>query len=116
MFSSLFCFQSISVEANILLAKLYYSQMRFDEANIIFGRDSIQSAMHEQIKCLKLQQSADPLQSIKANNLRQLQLFAEAHSIRGLCSEKRRLNNLAGNRDGKSWFNHDFINIFVIDQ
>lgn len=87
--------ESIAVEANILLAKLYYSQMRFDEASIVFSRENIQQAMYDQIKALKQQQSHDL--NIKVSNLRQLQLFAEAHSIKGLCLEKKRVNNLAAN-------------------
>lgn len=88
-------FESIAIEANILLAKLYYSQMRFDEASIVFSRENIQQAMYDQIKALKQQQSHDL--NIKVSNLRQLQLFAEAHSIKGLCLEKKRVNNLAAN-------------------
>lgn len=94
----------LSIETCILLAKLYYSQMRLDEASSLFDRDNMHSIMNEQIKNLKRAQntSGDPLQSIKSTTHRQLQLFAEAHSIKGLCLERKQFNNMSTNINYKS--------------
>ena len=75
----------LCVEANILLAKLYYSQMRLDEASSIFNTENLQSIINEHIASLKKQQKSggDPLQCVNASTLRQLQIFAEGHSIKG---------------------------------
>ncbi len=93
-----------SFEASILLAKLFYSQMRLDEATNLFNQESLLAVMTEHVKSLKKQQRSggDPLQCVNAASLRQLQLFAEAHSIKGLCLERRRFNSLALNSGYKS--------------
>ncbi len=95
---------SISYEASILLAKLFYSQMRLDEATNLFNQDSLLAVMTDHIKSLKKQQrsGADPLQCVNAASHRQLQLFAEAHSIKGLCLERRRFNSISFNSGYKS--------------
>ena len=68
-----------------------------DEATNLFYSDKLQATMNEHLSKMKkqLKSSSDPLQCIpNSTSLRLLQMFAEAHSIKGLCLEKKRFNSL----------------------
>jgi hypothetical protein len=76
----------LTIEGNILLIKLVYSQGRLSEVNKLFSVEKLQSQMNDHINKMKNQLMPE------IDSLRQLQLLAEAHSIRGLCLEKRKQN------------------------
>lgn len=91
---------NLSIEANISLIKLLYSQMRYDEAikqlnthrikQIIGGH--LQNLEHY-LQAKQLIQQQQSLQVLtNSHSMRQMQLFAELHSIRGLCLELKRKN------------------------
>lgn len=78
----------------MLLAKLFYSQARIDEASKILNTMKLQKTLNEQIKHLKQQQQQDKQSGLsKLYSLRELQIYAEAHCVRGLCLESRRHNH-----------------------
>jgi hypothetical protein len=74
------------IEASVLLTKLLYSQGRFDEATKLLAIGKLHSRLNEHINKMRNRQMPE------TDSLRQLQLFAEAHSIRGLCLERRKQN------------------------
>ena len=75
------------MEASILLTKLFYSQKRYQEANNLLNGSTLAKVLSEHIAILKkFQQNQLP----STDNLRQMQLFAELHSIRGLCLESKK--------------------------
>lgn len=88
------------MQAGMLLAKLFYSQSRVEEANKLLNTLKLQKTLNEHIKHLKQQQqlsSSDSKQQqqiivdlSKLYSLRQLQIYAEAHCLRGLCLEANR--------------------------
>ena len=83
----------------MLLAKLLYSQARIEEATKLLNTTKLHKTLNEHIKHLKQQQHHDsnkqPQQSGSLRKLyspRELQIYAEAHCVRGLCVEARRFN------------------------
>jgi hypothetical protein len=80
-------FKSVVMEASILLTKLLFSQKRYQEANNLLNGSTLAKTIAEHIAALKkLQQNQLP----NTDNLRQMQLFAELHSIRGLSLESKK--------------------------
>lgn len=71
--------------------------MRLEDAANLFNQDRLLLVMTDHNKSLKKQQrtGGDPLQCVNSTTQRQLQLFAEAHSIKGLCLERNRFASLS---------------------
>ncbi len=93
------------IEASILLLKLFYSQKRSQEANNILNSTKLQSVLADHIVILKkYQQNQLP----NTDNLRQMQLFAEAHSIKGLCLESRKTHPINDARTSTSTLTASF--------
>lgn len=93
--------KSLEVQAGMLLAKLLYSQARIEEATKLLNTTKLHKTLNEHIKHLKQQQHHDnskqqPQQQSgslrKLYSPRELQIYAEAHCVRGLCIEARRFN------------------------
>ena len=83
------------IESSILLAKLYLSQSKFNDALEIINSSRLTVVFRDHYTKLEQhQQTNGEFQfSPKYDSLRQLQLFAEIHSIHGLCLEKKHLKN-----------------------
>lgn len=80
----------------MLLGKLFYSQSRIDEANKLFHTLKVQKALNEQITYFK-QQHGEKSDLGKLFSMRVLQIYAEAHTVRGLCLQaisRRVANNM----------------------
>lgn len=76
----------------MLLAKLLYSQARIDEAMKLLNTTKLHKTLSEHIKHLK--QQHDKQSGLrKLYSPRELQIYAEAHCVRGLCVEARRLSH-----------------------
>lgn len=96
-------------EANILLSKLLYSQMRYEEASKHLNSTRLKTILNEHLEKLKQYQQSQSTQQqqqlfqnlTRTNSLRQLQIFAEAHSIKGLCLELKRANSFSSNQNLK---------------
>lgn len=73
----------------MLLAKLLYSQARIDEAMKLLNTTKLHKTLNEHIKHLK-QQHEKQSGLRKLYSPRELQIYAEAHCVRGLCVEARR--------------------------
>lgn len=88
---------TICIEASFLLGKLYYAQMRYDEAFKYLNSTLAQPVLTSHLNKLRQNQQAgitDIQQLIpKAETVRQYQIFSEAHSIKGLCLERKRNTN-----------------------
>ncbi len=111
----------MSIEASILLSKLFYSQQRIDEASKQLSSPKIHNVLTDHVKTLKLirqhaqQQSSPPPQQAKADSLRQLQIFAEGHAIKGLCLEHKRGSSLSTNQAYKQSEEHKNDEQEIID-
>jgi hypothetical protein len=111
----------LSIEASILLSKLFYSQQRIDEASKQLSSPKIHNVLTDHVKTLKLirqhaqQQSSPPPQQAKADSLRQLQIFAEGHAIKGLCLEHKRGSSLSTNQAYKQSEEHKNDEQEIID-
>jgi hypothetical protein len=113
----------LSVEASILLSKLFYSQQRIDEASKQLSTPKINNILTDHVNTLKLirqysqqaQQSSPPPQQAKADSLRQLQIYAEGHAIKGLCLEHKRGSSLSTNQAYKHSEEHQNDEQNIID-
>ena len=95
----IFFLKTITIESNILLAKLYYAQMRYDEAFKQLTCSILQQILSNHLNKLKQNQqknsgnSSDLINLIpKLETVRQYQIFSEAYSLKGLCLERKKLN------------------------
>ena len=79
--------RSIEIEASILLAKLFYSQTRLQETNVLLTSGSLQPLIAAHVARLKRNEMSQQSQLQASESLRSIQLYAEVHSIRGLCLE-----------------------------
>ena len=92
--------KSLVIESSVLLIKLFYSQMRYEEAtkHLTQLNSPLQSTLADHLAKLRQQQSPSnaqhQFQLPKTDSLRQMQLFAEAHSLKALCLEKKRIASL----------------------
>jgi tetratricopeptide (TPR) repeat protein len=84
------------IESIILLIKLLYSQARIEEAVKLLNNKPLQPIIAEHL--VKIKQSKRPVK-IKTDSLRQLQLFCDLHSIRGLCLGKKLSTLLLNNNE-----------------
>jgi hypothetical protein len=95
--------KAMSIEATILLSKLLFSQQRIEEALKYLTTQNIHNVLTDHIKTLKelrkhsqQPQQQSPPQQAKADSLRQLQIYAEGHAIKGLCLEHKSSSSLLG--------------------
>lgn len=113
---------SLAIESTILLTKLFYSQMRYEEAVKQLNSNRIKQLFVEHLQNLSsyiqskqvLQQQQTLQQLTKTDNLRQLQLFAELHSLRGLCLEIKRKNDETRKDDQDTIDSYELSSIFAI--
>lgn len=85
----------MEIQAAMLLSKLFYSQSRIDEAYKILNTVKIQKTLQEHIARLKQNTTDKQLDLSKLYSLRQLQIYAETHAIRGLCLEAKKPNRVS---------------------
>jgi hypothetical protein len=78
------------VEATILLIKLFYLQMRNEEATKLLNSQLVKQVLNENLNKVK---QADWKQMPKTDTIRQMQIYAEAHSLKGLFLEQKILMN-----------------------
>lgn len=79
--------------------------MRYEEALKQLSSNKIQSAMNEhisQLKVIQQQQQQSNTQIGRTDSMRQLQIFAEAHSIKALCLENKRSIQINANPSYKN--------------
>jgi hypothetical protein len=88
------CKKYLEIQASILLGKLFFSQMRIEEAYKILNGNKVYRTLTEQIARLKAHPQ-EKLDLAKLYSLREMQIYAEGHSIKGLCLEKKHLNQAA---------------------
>ena len=86
----------MALESNVLLGKLYYSQAKYDDAMKILNANAVKMPLNEHLKRLQTQHQSNQ-QLPKTENVRQLQIFAEAHALRALCFEIKRTNSFQAN-------------------
>lgn len=91
--------------------------MRFEEAYKALSGLKVSRTLNEQI--MRLKQSQERLDLGKLYSLRELQVYAEGHAIKGLCAEKRQLNqlNINANYRGSDEYKRDeqeIIDLFEV--
>lgn len=83
----------------MLLAKLFYAQMRYDEALKQLTSSISQPVLTSHLNKLRQNQQAGCTQieqlTPKAETIRQYQIFSEAHSIKALCLERNQAKKAA---------------------
>lgn len=87
----------MALESNVLLGKLYYSQAKYDDALKILNANAVKTPLNEHLKRLQTSQHQPNQQLPKTENVRQLQIYAEAHALRALCFEIKRTNSFQAN-------------------
>jgi hypothetical protein len=78
------------VEASILLIKLFYLQMRNEEATKMLNTQLVKQVLNDNLNKVK---QADWKQMPKTDTIRQMQIYAEAHSLKALFLEQKILMN-----------------------
>lgn len=113
---------NLSMEANIVLIKLLYSQMRYDEAIKQLNNHRIKQVISGHLQNLQYYLQAKQLiqqqQSLQvltnSQSLRQMQLYAELYSIRGLCLELKRKNEDTQRDDQDIIDSYELSSLFAI--
>lgn len=85
------------IESCVLMTKLLYSQARYDEAIKYLNTSALSSILNEHLSKLAQSQQSSNQYLPKTENARQLQLFAEAHALKGLCFEIKKANYFQAN-------------------
>ena len=70
---------------------MFYSQTRYDDAAKQLSSNKVNPILSDHLLKIKQNQQQVP----RTDNLRQLQIYAEAHALKGLCMEIKRHKNIA---------------------